>query len=160
MAQRKKKNKNTVHLAIKGFMRAQIVDKKTGRVVGDSGDVENQITNYGLNNCFLGGPGAAAGSVQIAGLMLGNGTVPASDATELPSKNTDYYSTVGEAINGSTQLRLTQTFDGTLGAATFANMGLLAASSGSLICGGTFASSALATTQDINLTYNLNLATS
>lgn len=153
-------HKRREKVAIKGFFRVQIRDKDTGKVVGDSGMIENQITNYGMASCFVGGPVAAAGTVQVAGVMLGNGTAPASDATALPGSNTDYYSTVGEAINGSTQAQLTQSFDGTLGAATFANMGLFAASSGTVICGNTFASSALATTQDINITYQINYATS
>jgi hypothetical protein len=154
---RKKRGNDTI--AIKGFFRLQIRDKKTGRIVGDTGYIPNQITNYGMANCFVGGPAGAANTVQIVGAMLGSGTAPASNATQLNLLNTDYYSTVGEAINGSTQAAFTQTFDGTLGAATFKNVGLLAASDGSLICGQTFASSALATTQDIALTYNINYGT-
>ena len=157
MARRKQQRER---LAIKGFFRVQMRDKASGKIVGDSGMVENQVTDYGMQYCFVGAPIKGTSSVQVAGVMLGNGTVPASDATVLPTANTDYYSTVGQAINGSTQGQLTQSFDGTLGAATLANMGLLAASDGSLICGNTFASSALATTQDINITYNLNYSTS
>jgi len=155
----RRKNKND-RLAIKGFFRLQIVDKKTRKVVGDTGDIENQITNYGLNNCFVGGPIKGASTVKISGAMLGSGTNPASSATALPGALTNYWSAVGTAINGSTQGQLTASFDGTLGAVTIANIGLLAASSGTVICGNTFASSALATTQDVNMTYNLNWGTS
>ena len=157
---RKKVREPVCTVGIKGFFRVQIMDKKTRKVVGDTGYMPNQITNYGLNNCFLACPAAATGSVQIAGAMLGNGTTPASDAVALPTSNTDYYSTVGTALNNSTQAQFTQSFDGTLGAATIANIGLFAASSGTIIAGKTFASSAVATTQDVNITYNINFTTS
>lgn len=156
----KKRKENSEGIRIKGFFRIQITDKKTGKVVGDTGYMANQITNYGLANCLVGGPAGAGSTVQIVGAMLGSGTNPATDAVALDNSNTDYYSTVGEAINNSTQAQFTQSFDGTLGAATIANVGLFAASDGSLIAGKTFASSALATTQDVNLTYNLNYSTS
>jgi len=73
-------------IGIKGFARLQSVDKKSKKVVGDSGWFENQITNYGLNSCIVAAPIGAA-SVQAAGLMLGNGTNPASNAVALPSSN-------------------------------------------------------------------------
>jgi hypothetical protein len=157
---RKRKNQKGDRISIKGFFRVQIQDKETGKIVGDTGYMANQITNYGLANCLVGGPAGAGSTVQIAGAMLGSGTNPASDATALDGALTDYYSTVGEAINGSTQAQFTQSYDGTLGAATLANIGLLAASDGSVIAGKTYASSALATTQSVNMTYNLNYTTS
>lgn len=160
MASRKQVREPVCTVGIKGFFRVQIQDKKTKKIVGDTGYFPNQITNYGLNNCFLASPAKATGSVQIGGAMLGSGTTPASDAVALPLSNTDYYSTVGTALNASTQAQFTQSFDGTLGAATIANIGLFAASSGTIICGKTFASSAVATTQDVNVTYNINYTTS
>jgi hypothetical protein len=142
-------------LALRGFLRLQIVDKKTRKVVGDTGWTENQITNYGYESCFVGAP-IGAGSVQAAGLMLGNGTNPASDATQLPSSNTDYYAAFGySSVIASLTARVSCSFDGTLGAATFANMGLFAASNGTILCGKTFASSALTTDQDINASYEI-----
>jgi hypothetical protein len=151
-------------LAIKGFFRVQIVDRDTGKVVGDSGYIQNQITNYGMAKCFVGGPAGDSGTVQVLGAMLGNGTNPASNATMLDTPNTDYYSSVTKAINNSTQAQFTQSFNGTLGAATIANVGLFGvatyAATNTMICGKTFASSAVATSQSVNLTYNLNYATS
>lgn len=148
------------NIAIKGFFRLQIVDKKTKKVVGDSGWKQNQVTNYGLNSCVVAAPIGAA-SVQAAGIMLGNGTVPASDATALPGSNTDYYSAFAQSsVIASLTARMTQSFDGTLGAATLANIGIFAASSGTILAGNTFASSALATTQDVNCTYELRYSTS
>lgn len=149
-----KRNTNEA-IKIKGFFRLQIVDKKTKKIVGDSGWKKNQITNYGFEKCFVAAPIGAA-SVQAAGMMLGSGTVPASDAVALPNSNTDYYSAFGQSsVIDSKTARVTQSFDGTLGAATLANIGLFAASSGTLLNGGTFNSSALTTDQDINMTYEL-----
>ena len=148
-----------IKIGIKGFARLQIVDNKSKKIVGDSGWFENQITNYGLNSCIVAAPIGAA-SVQAAGLMLGNGTNPASDAVALHSSNTDYYSTFGPAVVASLTARMTQSFNGTLGAATLANIGVFAASSGTLLAGKTFASSALATTQSVNCTYEWRYSTS
>ena len=132
---RKKKHGNRI--AVKGFFRLQILDKKTRNIVGDSGWTENQITNYGLNSCIV------------------------SSATALPLSNTDYYSAFAQSsVIDSLTARMTQSFDGTLGAATLANIGVFAASDGSLIAGKTFASSALTTDQDINCTYELRYSTS
>jgi len=147
-------------IGIKGFARLQIVDKKSKKIVGDSGWFENQITNYGLNSCICAAPIGAA-SVQAAGLMLGSGTNPASDAVALPSSNTDYYSAFAQSsVIDSLTARMSQSFDGTLGAATLANIGVFAASTGSLLAGKTFASSALATTQSVNCTYEWRYSTS
>jgi hypothetical protein len=157
-ATRRKKN-GTQKLALKGFFHLQIRDKKTGKIVGDSGWIENQITNYGLYNCFVGGPIKGAATVQISGAMLGSGTNPASSAVTLNGSNTKYYSALATAINNSTQAQLTASFDGAVGAATIANVGLFAASDpaapGSLIAGKTYTQSTIATTQDVTLTYNL-----
>ena len=148
-------------VAVKGFFRLQIVDKKTRRIVGDTGYFGNQITNYGLESCIVALPLKCAGSLQATGMMLGNGTNPASDAVSLNGSNTDYWASFAQStVVNSLTAQATASFDGTLGAATFANIGLFAASSGSLIAGKTFASSALTTDQDINCTYRLVYSTS
>ena len=62
---------------MRGFARLQIVDKKTGKIVGDTGWLKNQITNYGLANCLVAAPIGAA-SVQAAAMILGSGGNPAA----------------------------------------------------------------------------------
>lgn len=147
-------------IVLKGFLRAQIVDKKTRKVVGDSGWIQNQITNYGLESCFVGSP-IGAGSEQVAAIILGSGTNPASNTASLPNSNTDYYAAFDySSVIGSLTARMSASFDGTLGAATFANMGIMNAITDPLIAGKTFASSALATDQDINATYEIRYSTS
>lgn len=147
-------------LKIKGMSRLQIVDKKTRKIVGDTGWRRNQITNYGLESCICAAPIGAA-SVQAAGFVLGSGTVPASSHTVLNGSNSDQYSTFAQStVNGSLSARMTQSFDGNASSmATLANIGILAASTGSLIAGLTFASSSLGTDQDVNATYELQYST-
>jgi hypothetical protein len=154
-----RKKKNSDRISVKGFLRLQIVDKKSQKIIGDSGWLNNQITNYGLNNCIVAAPIGAA-SVQAAGLLLGSGTNPASDATALDGSLSKYYSAFAQSsVIASLTARMTQSFDGTLDAATLANMGIFAASDGSLIAGKTFNSSALTTDQDVNCTYELRYST-
>ena len=140
-------------VTIKGFTRLQILDKKTRKVVGDSGWHQNVITDYGLNSCIAACPIGAA-SVQAKAMMLGSGSVPASTTASLPNSLTSYYSSFAQSsIIASSTARMTVSFDGTRGAVTLSNIGIYATSNGSLIAGNSFASSALATDQDVNCTY-------
>jgi hypothetical protein len=155
-----------VKLAVRGFFRVNVVNKKTRRIVGDSGWIENQITNMGLESCLLGMPAGLGGDVlRWMGLGAGAGaTAPASDATSLPGWiSTDYTSTAGIAVNASTQIRLTQTFDFPTSQSSVANVGIHMSNNstgGSLVAGETFNSSDVATDQDVNVTYDLNYSTS
>lgn len=150
------------NIAVKGFARLQIVDNKTKRIVGDSGWFENQITNYGLNSCIVAAPIGAA-SVQAGGLRLGSGTNPASSAVALDGSHSAYYSAFAQStVISSLTARMTQGFNGTLGAVTIANIGVFANSTGSLLAGKTYpgGSSALATTQSVNCSYEWRYTTS
>ena len=146
-------------IGVKGFARLQIVDNKSKKIVGDSGWFENQITNYGLNSCIVAAP-IGAGSIVAAGLRLGSGSSPASTAAALPNSHSAYYSTFGASVISSLTARMTQSFDGTLGAVTLSNIGVFANSSGSILAGKTYASSALATSQSVNCTYEWRYSTS
>jgi len=152
--------KLTSCIGIKGFARLQIVDKKTKKIVGDSGWFENQITNYGLNSCIVAAPIGAA-SVQAAGLRLGSGTGnPVGSDVELADSHSDYYSAFAQSsVIDSLTARMSVAFDGALGAVTIANIGVFANSSGSLLAGKAFASSALATTQSVNCSYEWRYST-
>lgn len=156
-----KKKKKTDRIALRGFLRIQKIDKKTRQVIGDSGWLQNQITNYGLNSCFVPCP-IGASSIQAAGLMLGSGgSDPNATDTALLSKNTDYYAAFDySSVIGSLTARMSCSFDGTLGAATLNNIGIFGHSTGSLLAGKTFTSSALSTDQDVNCSYEIRYATS
>lgn len=156
---RKKKNGNSV--AVKGFFRVQLKNKNDGTVEGDSGWLENQITNYGLESCIVALPFACANSIQATGLMLGSGTGVASDGTNLTSGNTDYWTAFAQStVISSLTCRATASIDGTQGAATLQEIGVFAASTGTVIAAKSFASSALTTDQDVNCTYELRYTTS
>ena len=146
-------------IGIKGFARLQIVDKETQKIVGDSGWFENQITNYGLNSCIVAAPIGAA-SVQAAGLRLGSGSNPASDAVALPLSHSGLYSAFAQSsVIDSLTARMTQSFSSS-DAVTLSNIGVFANSSGSLLAGKSYASSALATTQSVNCSYEWRYSTS
>ena len=158
MRQQKKRFKHpTSKVGIKGFFRLQIVNRKTRKIEGDSGWIENTITNYGFANCLVGAPIQESSSVLATALALGSaGAAIATSATKLGSMgDTDtWYSTFGPATVASLTARMTQTFEG-LAATTIAEIGVLAAGNGTLIAGNTFASSEMSTDQDVNCTYDL-----
>lgn len=157
----KRKNIPSSNVSVKGFFRVQLKNKKDGTVEGDSGWIGNQITNYGLNSCIVALPFKCANSIQATGLMLGSGTGVASDGTNLESGNTDYWTAFAQStVISSLTARATASIDGTKGAATLQEIGVFAASDGTVIAAKSFASSAITTDQDVNCTYELRYTTS
>jgi hypothetical protein len=53
-------------IKIRGFFKLQIEDGPSGKIVGDSGWIENQVTNLGFKLYLCDNIGASAGSKQIA----------------------------------------------------------------------------------------------
>ncbi len=154
-----RKSKDAIKL--KGFLRVQLVNKKTGKIEGDSGWMQNVITNYGFESCIAALPMDGIGNTtQAAYLILGSGTEPATDATQLPGSNTDQVLTfAGVSVVASMTQRASAQFEGSDSSmAQLANIGLLAASSGPLIAGNTFASSAFSTDQQCNASYELQFS--
>ncbi len=143
-------------ITLRGFSRVQIVDQKTGKIVGDTGYEENTITNYGFEKCIVASPISGNGSIQVAGILLGSsGDAIATSATKLGASLSKWYSTVAQSsVVASLTARLSQSFS-LSDAVTLKEVGLLSVSNGSLICGNTYASSALASTQSVNVTYEL-----
>jgi len=151
-------------IGVNGFFRVQIVDKETGKIKGNTGWIENQITNYGLESCIVGKPiNASNGSpVYVAGLILGSASTPASSAVSLSGSDTKQYSAVAmSSVVASLTARLSQSFEGSGGSsmATLGNIGVLANSTGSLIAGKGFATSEFGADQDVNATYELRYTT-
>lgn len=151
---------NADPIGVKGFFRLNIIDKKTKKIVGDSGWIQNQITNYGLESCIVALPFKCANSIQASGIMLGSGTGVASTGTNLQNSNSDYWAAFAYSqVVASLTARATCSFDGTVGAATLQEIGVFAASTGTVICAKSFTSSALTTDQDVNCTYELRYTT-
>ena len=147
-------------VGVKGFFRVNIVDKKSRKVVGDSGWVENQVTNYGLESCICAAP-IGAGSVQVAGILLGSGTGVDSDGTNLQASASSYWAAFAQStVVSSLTARMTCSFDGTLDATTLREIGIKAVSTDTVIAAKSFASSAITTDQDVNCTYELRYSTS
>lgn len=147
---------NEQSIGIRGMARLQIIDKKTKKIVGDSGWRKNVLTNYGFNCCLGAAPIGAANSVQVAGLVLGSGSdACASSATVLDGINTKQYSSVAQSsMVSSLTAQLSQVFDGAQDSmAKIMNIGVQNGTGGSLIAGLTYASSSLGTDQDVNATY-------
>jgi hypothetical protein len=158
-------------LKVRGFFHIQI--EEDGRIVGDSGRIENQITNLGFNN-MVNQLGTSLTGSKISHAALGTGGAPAaSDTTQTGEVSTNGSgSVVRAALTAATSstsktLRNTATFSSAASfltaSANISNIGLWQTSgpttaSGTLMAGNTFASSALATNQNVNISYDLVFA--
>lgn len=149
-------------LKIKGMFRIQITEDEDGKVVlkGDSGWQENTVVNLGFNQYLVSSLGGIGGSKQITHMGLGTGTAPGAAATSLEGE-TDKRTTVTAATSsGSKTLRLTATFGSSDSFVTatrnISNVGIFNTSAaGTLFAGNTYASSSVATNQNVNSTYDI-----
>jgi hypothetical protein len=155
---------------IRGMFRLQIEDGPTGRIVGDSGWIENQITNLGFNN-MVNQMGTSLTGSKISHAALGTGGAPnATDTTQSGEVSTNGSgSVVRAALTAATSstsktLHNTATFSSSnsfiTASANISNVGLWQTSgpttaSGTLLQGNTYTSSALATNQNVNMSYDL-----
>jgi len=145
---------------IRGFYRVQITEQD--QLVGDSGWLQNLVVNLGFNQYLVSTLGAIAGSKQISHVSLGTGGAPAAADTTLAGELAE---NVRKAVTAATSsssktLRLTATFASADSFVTatrnISNIGLHNTSSGGTIfAGNTYASSAVATNQNVNVTYDL-----
>ena len=147
-------------IKVKGTYRLKITEG--GKVVGDSGWRTNQITNLGFAKFLAGTLGGISGSSQVTHAALGTGGAPASNATSLTGEVVKRKA-ITAASNGSTSARFTATFGSSDSFVTntqnISNIGLFAtSSSGTLFAGNTYASSSVATNQNVNITYDINFS--
>lgn len=162
-----KKSKDT--LKLKGMFRLQIEDGPSGKIVGDSGWRENLITNLGFNN-IVNQLGTSLTGSKMSHAALGTGGAPnATDTTQAGEVSTNGSgSVVRAALTAATSstsktLRNTATFSSAnsfiTASANISNIGLWQTSgpttaSGTMLSGNTYTSSALATNQNVNATYD------
>ena len=148
---------------LRGFFRLNIVDPD-GTIAGDSGWVENTVTNDGKLGYLVKTLASSAGSSYLSYAALGEHTdAPAAADTALGSELTGLGGdTIRDAMtmqsSGSTALRCTGTFasgDSFVTATeSIAEIGLFRSSSaGTLFAGNTFDSSTVATNQAVNYTW-------
>lgn len=153
---------------LKGCFRVHITEK--GRVVGDSGWIDNLVTNDGIEKFIAYSFGGSAGSLQVSHLSLGTGAVPASNATALPDEIVEANKRVAVARAFTQRADSTNTatmqFAGTFASSdsfitttqNISNIGLFNSStSGTIMAGNTYASSALATNQNVEVSYQIRI---
>ena len=150
-------------LKVRGMFRVQI--EESGKIVGDSGWKENLVTNLGFNQYLVSALGSIAGSKYVSHMALGTGGAPAAADTTLAGELAENVrSAVTAATSSSSKaLQLTATFASANSFATanrnISNVGLFNSSStGTLFAGNTFASSTVATNQNVNATYTITFA--
>ena len=159
-------------LKVKGMFRINITENRDGKevVTGDSGWHENLITNVGFLN-MVNQMGTSLTGSKLSYAALGTGGAPnATDTTQSGEVSTNGSGSVVRAAltaatsSSSKTLRNTATFSSSnsfiTASANISNVGLWQTSgpitsSGSLMQGNTYTSSALATNQNVNLTYDL-----
>lgn len=149
-------------VGLHGFYHLQIVDQETGEVVGDSGRQHNLIVSAGLTNYMTYVFAASAGSSVIGMAALGSGSLVATDATVIPGDlGTALYKTVSKtfitraASSAGDSARYLATWVSGTSTAQISNVGLVATTGVAFFCGGTYASSSIASNQAVNLTYDV-----
>ncbi len=159
-------------IKIKGMFHLQI--EESGKIIGDSGWRTNLVTNLGFNNYIVNQLGTSLTGSKISHAALGTGAAPsASDTTLSGEVSTNGSGSVVRAAvtaatsSGSKTLRNTATFSSAnsfiTASANISNIGLFGVSgpttaSGTLFAGNTYASSAVATNQNVNITYDIIFA--
>lgn len=146
---------------VKGSYRLQFTED--GKVVGDTGWIDNQIVNLGFNQYLVSTLGAIAGSKQVSHMALGSGGAPAAADTSLAGEVEKRASVTAATSSTSKTVRFTATFNSSDSFVTntqnLSNVALVNTSSGGTIfAGNTFASSSCATNQNVNATYDITFA--
>lgn len=152
---------------IRGFFRLQIMEGD--KVVGDSGVVQNTVTNEGFRDYLARALGAQANSKQVSHAALGTGTAPGAAATTLDGEIT-HAAGSRDAVSAATSsdskaIRFTGTFASADSHNTttvnIANIGLFQQSNtntATIFAGATYDSSSWATNQSVNYTYDISFS--
>lgn len=152
-------------LKLRGFFRVQITE--AGKVVGDSGWKENQVTNLGIQD-YLVNPLMGAAGKTVSHMALGTGGAPAASDTSLSGEithATNSRKTVSTSVVSSKTAQFTAAFNSSdsfvTATANISNIGLFHTSTtaaGTLFAGNTYTSSSLATNQNVNATYQIRFS--
>ncbi len=166
MTKNKKGNASSENIKARGFFRLQIREQD-GKVAGDTGWQKNQVTNDGFNQYLALTLAGMSGSKTISYAMLGTGTAPGAADTALDGEITDVAGTRC-AVTPTTIASHTVQFAFTLAsgvyttAKTIKNVGLInhssTATAGTIFAGNTYTTSALATNQSVNGSYQIRFA--
>lgn len=153
--------KTNDNMKVRGSYRLQLTED--GKVLGDTGWIDNQIVNLGFNQYLVSTLGAIAGSKQISQMALGTGGAPAAADTSLAGEVEKRSAITAATSSTSKTVRFTATFNSSDSFVTntqnLSNVALVNTSSGGTIfAGNTFASSSCATNQNVNATYDITFA--
>lgn len=170
---RKKKNKLHDGIKVTGVFRVQITEddaRGKQRVIGDSGWQKNQVTNLGISQYINQWLVSGSGGKAVTHAALGTGGAPASNDTTLAGELThaaNDRASVSTSIVSSRTAQFTAAWassDSFMSAtANISNIGLFNTSTtsvGTLFAGNTYASSSLATNQNVNATYQIRFTSS
>lgn len=154
-------------IKVRGFFRVQLTNPD-GSVAGDTGFVENLVTNEGKHLYLAQALGAIAGSMQVSYVGLGTGGAPVAADTALAGEvlgngSVVRRAAVSAATNGSTSVQFTATFSSAnsfvSASYNISNVGLFNSSNaGTLFAGNTYTSSSCATNQNVNVTYTITFS--
>lgn len=153
----------------RGFFRLKITEDVNGRpmVKGDSGWHKNQIVNLGFQDYLAATLGAVSGSKQVTYACLGTGTAPGATDTSLNGELTDAAGcrcavTPTTIASKTVQFAFTLNSNVITAAKTIQNVGLInhssTATAGTIFAGNTYTTSALATNQSVNGTYQIRFS--
>lgn len=150
-------------MKIRGFFRLQL--EENGVIVGDSGWRKNQVVDLGFNQYLVSTLGAIAGSKQVTHMALGTGGAPAASDTTLAGEQSVRAAVTAATSSTSKAVQFTATFSSANSFVTatknISNIALAhtsTAGAATIFAGNTFASSAVATNQNVNATYVISFS--
>lgn len=143
---------------VRGFFRGQIVDAKTGKVVGDTGLVKNKFCDYGLK-ALAAFAAAAAGSNKPTYAVLATQTDAMNITQTALSGTSNSFKSISASGTSGSSCSFQGSFAGADGAISVAALALHSTNAlGGLWAGQTFTASSMATNQNFNYTYTLAFA--
>jgi hypothetical protein len=167
---------HTSPVKLRGFFNIEIRNQD-GTLAGASGWRENAVTNLGIQNYLVEWIlGDTANGKSVTQMALGTGTQPGATDTTLNGElfhkstnaTTNSRASVSTSIVSSKTAQFTSVFNSAnsfiTASANISNVGLFAApltslaNNGTLFAGNTFASSAVATNQNVNVTYQITFS--
>ena len=163
----KRKNKGSSEgITAKGFFRLNILNPD-GKVVGDTGWKKNQVVNLGFQDYLCKTMAGSTGSKVITYGIIGTGTAPGAAATSLNGEITDAAAnrcavTPTIIASKTVQFAFSLASNVCTEAKTIQNVALInhssTATAGTIFCGNTYVTSALATNQSIAASYQIRFS--
>jgi hypothetical protein len=157
------------NIKVRGFWRLQIVDED-GTIAGDSGIVKNLVTRHGFQHMLLN-TGTSLTGTKYSHVNVGTGGAPLTNATSLTGEVDGTGGTnlrqvpTASTLAGSVTLRNLATMSSansfiSSASENISNVGIFNHSDGASLCAGAaFASSACASNQNVNITYDIVMET-